>query len=172
MLPPEALDVNNSLEELKLEDIIKSIIKEGCIGETLAAIEAHYRQHLAQDHDVKGALKVIAEDETKHAKLAWDTVAWIAMKYPNYRNLIKSIFDQQLDKQQHIQSKMASSPATICPDNKKDEYFKRFGILAPSDQEKIGRFGMEKIIKPTYDAGIDQFSSIFDKIMSMNVNFI
>ena len=88
-ISPGVLNVDNSLEELNLEDIIKSIIKEGCIGETLAAIEAHYRQHLALDHAVKGALKVIADDETKHAKLAWDTVAWIAVKYPDYRSMIK-----------------------------------------------------------------------------------
>ena len=169
---PGVLDVDNSLGELDLKDIIRSVIREGCIEETLAAIEAHYRQHLAQDNAIKEMLKEIAEDETRHAKLAWETIGWIAKKFPEYNDLVKTVFNDHLDNQQHILSKCTFSSSDVCPDYGKDEYFQKFGILVPGDQEKVRSFGIKHVIKPTYEAGIKQFSSIFDKIMDLDVTII
>ena len=169
---PGVLDVDKSLNELELKDIIRSIIQEGCMEETLAAIEAHYRESLAQDPFVKVALKEIAEDETKHAKLAWDTIGWIAKTHPEYINFIEGTFKNQFNNEKQVLHHLASSETSICPDYGKDEYLQRFGILVPSDQEKVRRFGMEKIIKPTFESGTGQFNSIFDKIIGLNVDFI
>ena len=169
---PGVLDVKNSLGALDLKDMIQSIIREGCIEETLAAIEAHYRHHLAQDNAITDVIKEIAEDETRHAKLAWDTIGWIAKKFPDYNDLIKMIFNEQLDNQQQILSKLTSSSSVVCPDYGKEEYFHKFGILVPGDQEKVRSFGIKHMIKPTYEAGSDRFSSIFDNIMDLDVSII
>ena len=50
--------------------------REGCIGETLAAIIAAEQLARATDPAVRRALSAIAEDESRHAELAWRTVAW------------------------------------------------------------------------------------------------
>ena len=155
-----------------MKDIIRSIIQEGCIEETLAAIEAHYRESLAQDPSVKLALKEIADDETRHAKLAWDTISWISKKHPEYMNFIEATFNDQFDDEKQVLRQLSSSETSICPDYGKDEYLQRFGILVPNDQEKVRRFGIEKIIKPTFESGTNQFNSIFDKIIGLNVDFI
>jgi hypothetical protein len=50
--------------------------REGCIGETLSAIIAGEQLARATDPAVRRALSAIAEDESRHAELAWRTVAW------------------------------------------------------------------------------------------------
>jgi hypothetical protein len=59
-----------------LADIAARAVREGCIGETLAAILAAEQLARATDPAVRAALAIIAEDEARHAELAWRTVAW------------------------------------------------------------------------------------------------
>lgn len=59
-----------------LADIAARAVREGCIDETLAALEAEERLSRSDDPAVRGVLAIIAEDEARHAELAWRTVAW------------------------------------------------------------------------------------------------
>jgi hypothetical protein len=49
---------------------------EGCVGETIAALVAERSLGSATDEAVRATLRVIVEDESRHAALAWRTVAW------------------------------------------------------------------------------------------------
>jgi hypothetical protein len=49
---------------------------EGCVGETASALLAREQAERATDPQVKAALGTIAEDEARHAELAWATLAW------------------------------------------------------------------------------------------------
>lgn len=49
---------------------------EGCVGETIAALAAGRAARGCAHLDIADALAAIAEDETRHAELAWSTVAW------------------------------------------------------------------------------------------------
>ncbi|WP_434425801.1 hypothetical protein [Nannocystis pusilla] len=51
-------------------------LREGCVGETLAALQAEAALAGAQDPAVRAALAQIAADELRHAELAWSFVAW------------------------------------------------------------------------------------------------
>src|SRR5262249_8650748 len=51
-------------------------LTEGCVGETLAAALAMEQLGRAEDPAVRAALAIIAEDEARHAELAWRAVAW------------------------------------------------------------------------------------------------
>ena len=95
---PGSLDVTDSLEKMDIEEIVQSVIVEGCIGETLSAIEAHFAAHYAQDGAVKEALEEIAVDETRHGQLAWDTIEWILQKQPEIRNFVNDVFEEELEK--------------------------------------------------------------------------
>lgn len=59
-----------------LADIAARAVREGCVGETLAAVVAAEQLARAVDPAVRAALSVIAEDEARHAELAFRTVAW------------------------------------------------------------------------------------------------
>ncbi|WP_437754295.1 hypothetical protein [Sorangium sp. So ce1389] len=56
--------------------LARAAAEEGCIGETVAALVAAEQRARAEDPAVRAALEVIADDETRHAELAWLTVAW------------------------------------------------------------------------------------------------
>ncbi len=71
------LSAAGGLEALALETFV-----DGCIGETVAAVEARLAASRAVDPVVAAALAVIAEDETRHAELAWAIVAWCVRSSP------------------------------------------------------------------------------------------
>ncbi len=58
-------------EELAVENA-----REGCVGETLAAIVAHFQALHARDPRVRAAMRRIAQDETRHALLSHQVDAW------------------------------------------------------------------------------------------------
>ncbi len=49
---------------------------EGCVGETIAALVAERSLTCATDEAVRATLRIIVEDESSHAALAWRTVSW------------------------------------------------------------------------------------------------
>ncbi|MFO0675951.1 MAG: ferritin-like domain-containing protein [Polyangiaceae bacterium] len=49
---------------------------EGCVNETFGAALATFQASRAVDPGVRAALRLLAEDETRHAELAWDVLAW------------------------------------------------------------------------------------------------
>ncbi len=53
---------------------------EGCVGETIAALMATRAARRCEDSTVRESLLQIADDETRHAELAWSTVAWAAQE--------------------------------------------------------------------------------------------
>ena len=73
MIPPPT--ATRSLAELALENAV-----EGCVRETFGALLAHYQAETATDGDLRQLLTTIAEDETRHAELAWDLRAWLDLR--------------------------------------------------------------------------------------------
>jgi hypothetical protein len=61
-----------SLEAIATENAI-----EGCVRETYGALLATWQSMHARDRDVRGAMKSIARDETRHASLAWTVQRWL-----------------------------------------------------------------------------------------------
>jgi hypothetical protein len=59
-----------------LAAIVAETVVEGCIGETLAALQAQAQLDSTSDPAVRAALEATVEDETRHAELAWKVVAW------------------------------------------------------------------------------------------------
>lgn len=50
---------------------------EGCVRETFGALLAWHQALAARDPAVRDAMREIAEDETRHAELAWAIAAWL-----------------------------------------------------------------------------------------------
>jgi hypothetical protein len=59
-----------------LADLARSTFRDACVGETIAAASLRDRARSAEDPTVARALDAIAEDEERHAELAWSIVAW------------------------------------------------------------------------------------------------
>jgi hypothetical protein len=73
---PGALDVSGCLDHLSLADAVRSAVREGCVGETVAAVQAAEAFEHARDGEVKAALERIRRDEWEHAQLSFRFVRW------------------------------------------------------------------------------------------------
>jgi hypothetical protein len=74
---PGRLNIDHAMSEGDdVVSIVRRVIREGCVGETVAAIEAGEAATRASDPVVRKTLETIAVDESAHAELAWRTVKW------------------------------------------------------------------------------------------------
>jgi hypothetical protein len=58
------------------EALVRETFDDGCVGETVGALVARASAERAEDPDVARALAKIADDEERHAELAWKILAW------------------------------------------------------------------------------------------------
>lgn len=75
-LEPGPLPLGGVFGGEDLADIAALVVREGCVGETVAAAIAAEQARLAHDPALAGLLAAIAEDELRHAELAWAFVQW------------------------------------------------------------------------------------------------
>jgi hypothetical protein len=87
---PGRLSVGGALSDLGREAILITTILEGCVGETVAAVEAAEALACAQDPAVCQVLSKIAEDEMRHAELAWQYVRWATWQDEDLRAMAVS----------------------------------------------------------------------------------
>jgi hypothetical protein len=73
---PGPLSLEGALEGSNATDVVLGTVREGCIGETLAALEAAEALQHCEDAAARPVLQRIVADETRHAELAWRFVAW------------------------------------------------------------------------------------------------
>src|SRR6185503_14191984 len=90
---PGRLSMDGALTEVGFAELAVAAVHEGCVGETLAAALASERSERASDPFLRRALAKIAEDETRHAALAWRTVAWaIHQGGPDVADAVRTAF--------------------------------------------------------------------------------
>jgi len=74
---PGALSIDGSLDNVSLEHVAHTTVVEGCVGETIAALEAAELKERAVNSELGNVFEQIAGDEAMHAQLAWRVVAWL-----------------------------------------------------------------------------------------------
>lgn len=65
--------------------LVRDAFRGGCIGETLAAHEAAEHAATAPTSELRGFFETIAEDEARHAALAFETTRWLASRFASSR---------------------------------------------------------------------------------------
>jgi hypothetical protein len=73
---PGALDLADMQLATSLAEAAAAAVREGCVGETLAAAHAAAAARQTTDPALAQALAAIADDEARHAALAWRFVQW------------------------------------------------------------------------------------------------
>jgi hypothetical protein len=73
---PGPLPITGALDSRSLLDVALEVFHEGCVGETVAALQAAEAHEHASDPQVRAALERIRGDELAHAALAWRFVVW------------------------------------------------------------------------------------------------
>jgi hypothetical protein len=94
---PGALDVDRSLLETSLLDVTRLVIREGCFGETCAALAVREAALSAVQPELAQLLHGVADDETRHAELAWRFVGYALRRAPEQiASLLRTELDQAL----------------------------------------------------------------------------
>jgi hypothetical protein len=78
---PGPLAMANVSIEASAAVVLRAVIREGCIGETVAALAAAEAAACAEGR-LAELLAGIADDELRHAELAWRYAAWALSRHP------------------------------------------------------------------------------------------
>jgi hypothetical protein len=143
---PGPLDLSGALEATELEAVLLGTIAEGCIGETVAAIEAAEACAHCEDATARGVLERIARDETQHAELAWRFVAWALEVGPaGLRESARAAFARALDR---------TAPAASAPTGL-DLALARHGLIGGSLRADLRQHVLREVIAPCARALLD-----------------
>lgn len=86
------LPVDGALETDR-KALVRAQVRDACVNETLAAIQAAEQARTEADPAVQRVLQVIADDEARHSELAWQTLVWLIGDSTELRQAARDAFD-------------------------------------------------------------------------------
>lgn len=131
------------LGALDLPSITAAAVREGCVGETLASLEAAEAHEMAQSLAPKEALGTIAEDEARHAELAWRFVRWALDQ--NEAGTYPAV-------QQAFHDALQAPPPPAAPEDPLGEALAYHGRLSEFRRARLWHQGLFEVIKPAAEA--------------------
>jgi hypothetical protein len=133
---PGALPLDGALTATTLAEVLDLVVVEGCIGETVAALEAAEALAHCQDDAVRKVLRQIQQDETRHAALAWRFVAWAVEQDPSLAR--------------RVAERLAaySSPATLTATGSPRVDTLAHGILTAAVRSQVRQAALRDVILP------------------------
>ena len=149
---PGKLEVRDCFEDMSLTAILKLVIREGCIGETVAALEAVEAAARATDPAVKAALLRIARDEQSHAELAFKFLNWgLAHSSPRARRELADMAEQQLEEFEYAAFEAVSAPS--------DPQLAAHGVLDASALRAVHLSAAGEVVRPLLLASFQNHSA-------------
>lgn len=140
---PGPLALEGALDATGMTAIVLGTIAEGCVGETVASLEAAEAAELCEDADTRALLVRIAADEMRHAELAWRFVAWsLAQGDSALRREAQRAFELALASAGPPAPCAALQPSTF------DLALARHGLLSPALRGPLRRRVLGEIIEP------------------------
>lgn len=142
-LGPGRLDLANALDgNADLGTLVEATVLEGCVGETLSALEAREEAGLATEPAARVALARIADDEARHAELAWAFVRWAMEVEPG---LVEPVGRQFRDV---LARAAAGPPEARCFEPE----LGAFGFLSREAQSALRRRAIGEVLAPAAEA--------------------
>ncbi len=113
---------------------------DGCLNETLAALEAVAAAEGAQVEAIRLVLEEIGRDEQAHAELAWEYVAWaIGLGGPELREVIRSV----------VESELRTLEAAVEPRPGPD--WSAWGLLEPGARVRLRARSTREVLRPGFE---------------------
>jgi hypothetical protein len=114
-------------------------VREGCVAETLAAIEAAEARDRAHPGAIRRALTIIARDEAAHAALSWTFARWALGGAPDalraaVADALRTAFELEL-----------CAPVLVGID---DEAMLAYGRLGEQRRRDVRARAVEQVLKP------------------------
>jgi len=126
--------------ELDLIGLAVTTFEEGCVCETMAAMEAAALVPLATDPAIRRVLEQIRDEEARHAELAWATVGWAA------RTGGMAVQRALRDAAQQLRP-----VATQVPASPFDQLLPAHGIMPAADNHELALQAWTDVITPLLD---------------------
>ncbi|MCB9741567.1 MAG: ferritin-like domain-containing protein [Alphaproteobacteria bacterium] len=95
-LGPDALPLTDLCVSTEREAVLRALVAEACVGETLGVAEALAAAEACVDPVVKAHLTQVAADETRHAGLAWRALRWLVGEDPALAAIAREAAEQAL----------------------------------------------------------------------------
>ena len=170
---PGPLDVEGSLGKMELKKIAQSIIQEGCIEETISAVEAHLGAYTAQEPSIKEALGQIATDETRHAQFAWDTIQWMVKRFPEVQDYVTETFKTEVeDRLLALEKSVLLKEASNCDALDVNDIFRSYGLVVMCDKNKVREAAIQDIIMPVYLKGLNDVKMVSKLVTKFKFGFL
>jgi hypothetical protein len=136
-LGPGGMRIEGSLKGVEDEaEVLRSLVREGCVDETIAATEAAVAAARAEDPIVRAALVRIAADEARHAALAWRTLHWMLQRTPSLASMAGDAFADAIARHE--------APLPVSS----DEGIPAHGILGASESARARAQCLARTIHP------------------------
>lgn len=136
---PSSLPAAAAPLDCDLDHLIDETFVDGCVGETIAAVEARRGASLAEDAEVAATLTTIADDEERHAELAWRILSWALEQRPEAAERIDRVARNLRPVSQRRQPTSASM-------------LNRHGLLSTAQLEKLAEQVQRDVVRPCLDA--------------------
>lgn len=142
LLGPGPLPLPRSMPGGSLIDAARATLLEGCIAETLSAAEVEHSAESASEPVIKAALAQIAQDEFRHAALAFEFVGWAASTGgDSIRSALRETACDHLPKLIAVRS---AEPAA--------HDFSPWGIISDAVRHQVHRRALEEIVRPALES--------------------
>jgi len=130
----DAGSLGSSIHELAV-----STAREGCVGETVGAVEARAALERATDDEVRRVLSIVERDESTHAELAWQTVRWaIDSGGRSVRDAVAVAFRHEL----------AVPLVPAAPRSAEMELLAAHGVLPPAELVEARKRALVEVVRP------------------------
>ncbi len=125
--------------------ILYAAVAEGCVGETIAAVQAAAARDGARVPAIRQALSTIADDESRHATLSWRFVRWMLTERPDLRPVAARAFADGIA--EVLQSR-TDEPWQLEAEP--------LGLLAPTSSDAVAARVVAEVIRPCAASLLDR----------------
>lgn len=131
---PGPMDVAGLRPE-DLRDILRAVVREGCIAETIAAAQVSEAAARCSTPALATLLSSTADDERRHAALAWRFVRWALTQHPEHADVLREEVARPL-------LLADAGPDVDAP------WIDRFGLLARADGDRVAHDVFHDVVRP------------------------
>lgn len=141
-LRPGPLAIDGALDDsAELASLAAATAREGCVAETIAALQLASARDAADDPALRAVLAGMADQESAHAALAWRFVAWaLEAGGAPVREAVTAVFDEA-----HAHVGFGAMSEQRAP----DEELRRHGYLAIEERRALAAAALRDVVLPT-----------------------
>lgn len=141
---PQALDLGTAAPVARsLAELAAWTVRDGAVGETIAAYLAAEALEQATDPEVRRSLQIVVRDETAHAELAWETLAWaLRVGGDEVRDAIRAVF--------------ATVTSSTSPPERSTPGTRAHGMLSAEQRDAAARRCIEEVLRPVMASLLSQ----------------